>query len=86
MTPAKITEYAKNNCSEGDVLIYYPVDEKGKPTYYGHTQFNTGHGWVSDFPQASEWSNSGTKNNSSPSNYKMIHMKAPERNPDWCQA
>lgn len=85
MTPAKITEYARNNCSEGDVLIYYPVNEKGKPTYYGHTQFNTGHGWVSDFPQASEWSNSGTKNNSSPSNYKMIHMKAPERNPDWCQ-
>ena len=84
MSPAKITEYAKN-CSEGDVLIYYPVDSKGEPTYYGHTQFNTGHGWVSDFPQASEWSNSGSKGNKNPSNYRMIHLKAPRRSSDWCE-
>lgn len=85
MTPAQITEYARKNCGEGDVLVYFPIDENGDPTATGHTQFNTGHGWVSDFPQASEWSNSGSKNNTKPSNYKLIHFKAPKRSQDWCE-
>ena len=89
MTPAQITQYANSKCSTGDVLIYYLVDSKGNKIEgeYGHTQFYTGTGWVSDFEQNSSWKHSGHKNDVSPSNYKMVHLKAPKRHPDWeCSA
>lgn len=90
MTPAQITQYANTQCSTGDVLIYYPVDENGnayKNGPYGHTQFFTGTQWVSDFPQASGYSNKASSKNQTPANYKLVHLKAPQRHSDWnCSA